>query len=262
MLAREHVLATTFRQQEIIEVARNEGRVTVEGLSQRFDVTPQTIRRDLGELCADGVLSRVHGGAVLVSGRANIGYETRRGMEEDAKRAIGRICAAAIPNDCSLFINIGTTTEAVAEALLGHRGLMAITNNLNVANILARNPDCEVVVAGGLLRRSDGGLVGEATEAFFQRFKVDYAIIGASALDEDGALLDFDMREVRVAQSIIANARQTWLVADATKFTRSAPVRITGLGTLDEFFTDVAPPGTIRDLCAAKGVSLHVATAG
>ncbi|MEM1297630.1 MAG: DeoR/GlpR family DNA-binding transcription regulator [Pseudomonadota bacterium] len=255
-------MATTFRQQEIIEVARNEGRVTVEGLAQRFDVTPQTIRRDLGQLCSDGVLSRVHGGAVLVSGRANIGYETRRGMAEEAKRSIGRICAAAIPNDCSLFINIGTTTEAVARQLLDHRGLMAITNNLNVANTLAENADCEVVVAGGLLRRSDGGLVGEATEDFFERFKVDYAIIGASALDEDGALLDFDMREVRVAQSIIANARQTWLVADATKFTRTAPVRITGLDALDGFFTDAAPPESIRALCETHGVALHVAAAG
>ena len=240
-------------------MARTEGRVTVEGLADRFDVTPQTIRRDLTELCAEGVLSRVHGGAVLVSGRVNIGYETRRGMEEDAKRAIGRICAAAIPNDCSLFINIGTTTEAVAEQLMDHRGLMAITNNLNVANILAQNPDCEVVVAGGLLRRSDGGLVGEATEDFFQRFKVDYAIIGASALDEDGALLDFDMREVRVAQSIIANARQTWLVADATKFTRTAPVRIAGLGELAGFFTDALPPPQVRALCASQGVALQVA---
>ncbi|MFK7942557.1 MAG: DeoR/GlpR family DNA-binding transcription regulator [Paracoccaceae bacterium] len=253
-------MVTNFRHQEIIEIARNEGRVTVEELAERFDVTPQTIRRDLGELCAEGALSRVHGGAVLVSGRANIGYETRRGMAEDQKRAIGQICAQAIPNDCSLFINIGTTTEAVAEQLLDHRGLMAITNNLNVANILAQNPDCEVVVAGGLLRRSDGGLVGEATEDFFQRFKVDYAIIGASALDEDGALMDFDMREVRVAQSIIANARQTWLVADATKFARSAPVRIAGMGELDGFFTDTAPPDPVREICDRHGVVLQVAT--
>ena len=233
--------------------------MTVDGLAARFDVTPQTIRRDLTELCSDGVLSRVHGGAVLVSGQANIGYETRRGMAEDQKRAIGRICARAIPNDCSLFINIGTTTEAVAAQLLDHRGLMAITNNLNVANILAQNAECEVVVAGGLLRRSDGGLVGEATEDFFQRFKVDYAIIGASALDEDGALLDFDMREVRVAQSIIANARQTWLVSDVTKFARTAPVRITDIGHLDGFFTDTAPPESVRALCEEHGVSLHIA---
>ena len=128
--------------------------MTVEGLAALFDVTPQTIRRDLTELCQLGVLSRVHGGAVLVSGRSNIGYAARRQMAEQEKTAIAKLCAAEIPNDCSLFINIGTTTEAVARELLGHRNIMAITNNLNVANILAENEDCEVVVAGGRDRRS------------------------------------------------------------------------------------------------------------
>ena len=232
--------------------------MTVEGLAERFGVTPQTIRRDLTDLCAEGVLRRVHGGAVLTSGRSNIGYAARRQMAEDEKAAIARLCAAEIPNDCSLFINIGTTTEAVARALLRHKNIMAITNNLNVANILAENESCEVIVAGGVLRRSDGGLVGEATGDFFQQFKVDYAIIGASAIDEDGTLLDFDYREVRVAQAIIENARTTYLVADHSKFSRSAPVRITSISALDGFFTDAPPPERVQDLCVAEDIRLVV----
>ena len=251
-------MVSSFRHQEIISVARDDGRVTVDDLAERFDVTPQTIRRDLTELCDAGILSRVHGGAVLSSGRSNIGYATRRRMAETEKDAIGRLCAAAIPNDCSLFINIGTTTEAVARALLDHANIMAITNNLNVANILAENEQCEVVVAGGVLRRSDGGLVGEATGDFFQQFKVDFAIIGASAIDEDGTLMDYDYREVRVAQTIIANARTTFLVADSSKFTRSAPVRIARLDSLHRFFTDAPPPGRIREICEASGVSISI----
>ena len=233
--------------------------MTVEGLAALFEVTPQTIRRDLTELCQLGVLSRVHGGAVLVSGRSNIGYAARRQMAEQEKTAIAKLCAAEIPNDCSLFINIGTTTEAVARELLGHRNIMAITNNLNVANILAENEECEVVVAGGALRRSDGGLVGEATGDFFQQFKVDYAIIGSSAIDEEGTLLDFDYREVRVAQSIIGNARTTYLVADNSKFSRSAPVRIANLSELGGFFTDAPPPAPVRMLCHEGGIKLRVA---
>ena len=233
--------------------------MTVEGLAALFEVTPQTIRRDLTELCQLGVLSRVHGGAVLVSGRSNIGYAARRQMAEQEKTAIAKLCAAEIPNDCSLFINIGTTTEAVARELLGHRNIMAITNNLNVANILAENEECEVVVAGGALRRSDGGLVGEATGDFFQQFKVDYAIIGSSAIDEEGTLLDFDYREVRVAQSIIGNARTTYLVADNSKFSRSAPVRIANLSELGGFFTDASPPEPVRKLCHEGGIKLRVA---
>ena len=252
-------MAYAFRHDEIMQIARDSGRVTVEGLAAHFDVTAQTIRRDLGELCQSGLLARVHGGAVLASGRSNIGYAERRGMAEEGKRAIGTLCSTEIPDNCSLFINIGTTTEAVARALRQHKNIMAITNNLNVANILAENPDCEVIVAGGVLRRSDGGLVGEATGDFFQQFKVDYAVIGASAIDEDGTLLDFDYREVRVAQEIIANARTTFLVADRTKFTRSAPVRIAAMTEIDGFFTDQAPPRPIRTLCAEHDIRLRIA---
>ena len=249
----------SLRQQEIVEIARESRRVTVEGLSARFGVTPQTIRRDLAELCAARILRRVHGGATLASGVANLGYRERAAMNDAAKEAIGRLCARMIPNDCSLFINIGTTTEAVARALASHRNLLVITNNLNVANTLARNDEAEVIVAGGLLRTSDMGLVGEATVDFIRQFKVDYAIVGASAIDLDGALLDYDFREVKVAQAILGNARRSLLVADSSKFTRSAPVRIASMTDLDAVFTDAPPPHSIGGLCAEHDVAVHVA---
>ena len=152
-------VALNFRQTEILELARAEGRVVVEDLAQRFDVTLQTIRRDLSDLADAGHLDRVHGGAVLRTGVANIGYEARRRMNEGAKAAIARACAAAIPDNCSLILNLGTTTEAVARELLAHRNITVITNNMNVANILVANPGCEIVVAGGALRRTDGTLL-------------------------------------------------------------------------------------------------------
>lgn len=252
-------MVQTYRHTQILAEARAQGKVTVEGLAARFDVTPQTIRRDLAELCDRGQLARVHGGAIVPSGVANIGYEDRRAIAAAAKAAIGRLCAAHIPQGASLFINIGTSTEAVARALLSHRDLMVITNNINVANILAAGEGAEIIVAGGVLRRSDGGLVGEVTADFIRRFKLDYAIVGTSALDEDGSMLDYDYREVRVAQEIIANARRTYLVADATKWTRSAPVRIASLAEIDAFFTDMAPPEPVRALCASAGTAIHVA---
>jgi len=125
------------------------------------------------------------------SGVSNIRYEERRGLNEDAKAAIARACAARIPADASVFLNIGTSTEAVARALLSHKNLLIFTNNLNVANISATNPDCEVVVTGGTLRRSDGGLVGSQTMRMVEEFKFDYAVMGCSAIDEDGDMLLF-----------------------------------------------------------------------
>lgn len=231
-------MALSFRQAEILEIARTEGKVTVDGLARRFDVTVQTIRRDLSELADDGTLERVHGGAILASGVSNIGYEERRQLNQSAKEAIARRCAADIPDGSSLLLNIGTSTEAVARELLRHRNIMVVTNNMNVANILVANEQCEVLVAGGVLRRSDGGLVGDLTALGIEQFKVDFAIIGCSALDQDGDILDFDVREVGVSKAIIRQSRRTFLVADASKFQRKAPVRIASMQHIDTVYSD------------------------
>lgn len=244
------------RQNTILELAREIGRVTVDDLAQRFQVTPQTIRKDLNELCERRLLSRVHGGAVLSSGVENVGYEARRLIASAEKAAIGYAAAELIPDNTSLFINIGTTTEAVAQALLQRVGLLVITNNINVVNLMRPYPQIEVIIAGGVVRRSDGGVVGEAAVDFIRQFKVDYAVIGASAIDEDGALLDYDYREVKVAQAIISNARKVILVSDATKFERTAPVRIGHLGQIDAFVTDRCDSPSIRRICREAEVEL------
>nr|WP_302476797.1 DeoR/GlpR family DNA-binding transcription regulator [Ruegeria atlantica] len=246
----EPTVSLSFRQSDILNIAKQDGRVMVEDLALRFDVTVQTIRRDLSELADMGKLDRVHGGAVLRSGVSNIGYEDRRALNADAKTRIAQLCAQDIPDGASVFLNIGTSTEAVARQLLNHKDLMVVTNNMNVANILVDNPNCQIVVAGGVLRRSDGGLVGNLTIATIEQFKFDYAIIGCSALDAEGDLMDFDFQEVRVSQTIIAQARRTCVVADHSKFQRSAPARIASLSDVDVFYTDKAPPNSLTKKCS------------
>lgn len=249
-------MAFSIRQNEILDLARAEGKVLVEELAGRFGVTLQTIRRDLTELADAGRLERVHGGAVPKAGVANIGYQERRNMNAAAKAAIARACAAIIPDNSSLFLNIGTTTEAVARELLAHRNLTVVTNNLNVANILAESESCDVIVAGGVLRRSDGGLVGDLTKEAIETFKVDFAVIGTSALDEDGDLLDFDSQEVRVSRAIIGRARRTYLVADHSKLSRAAPVRIASLAEIDTIFTDLPLPPALASRCDGWGTRI------
>lgn len=249
----------SFRQNEILDIARAAGRVIVDDLAERFNVTAQTIRRDLTELADAGKLDRVHGGAIMPAGVTNFGYEDRRAMAADAKARIARACARAIPDNSSLLLNIGTTTEAVARELLGHRNITVLTNNINVANILVANPGCEVIMTGGLLRRSDGGLIGDLTTEAIQAFKVDHAIIGTSALDLDGDLLDFDAQEVRVSRAIIRQSRKVFLVADTSKLSRSAPVRIGSLSEIDAIFTDAPLPEPLARQCAEWNTAIHVA---
>ena len=251
----------TERQNDILAAARSQGRVSVDLLASSFSVTPQTIRRDLNDLCQRGLLTRIHGGAMPAKSISNVAYEERRNLAATEKAVIGAAAAAEIPENSSLALNIGTTTEQVARALYNHRGLVVITNNLNVVNILNGSPAKELILAGGVVRQSDGAIVGEAAVEFMRQFKVDCAVIGASALDQDGTVLDYDYREVLVARAIIENARRTILVADHNKFDRSAPVRICGLDQIHMFVTDRTPPPRFARACAKHDVKLVVANA-
>jgi len=246
----------TERQKIILAQTNNDGEVTVESLSAQFNVSPQTIRSDLRELGEAKKLVRVHGGAFAIDGKENVEYQARRQIAAEEKIAIGKAAAKLIPNNSSLFVNIGTTTEAVSDALYEHKGLMVITNNINVASLLYANKENETILVGGVVRSSDGGIMGEAAIDFIKQFKVDYAVIGSSAIDQDGALLDFDFREVKAAQAIIANARHVILVADSTKFERKAPVRIGHLSQVDTFVTDKIPISEIAKICKEAEVEL------
>ena len=247
------------RQTEILHRARANGRVEVEALAVTFAVTTQTIRRDLNDLCQSGLLARVHGGAVPAARVANVTYAARRGLAAPEKQAIGAATAAMIPDGCSVIVNVGTTTEEVARALVERRDLVVITNNLNVVAILSGTPGKELILAGGIVRQTDGAVVGDEAVDFIRRFKADYAVIGASALDEDGAIMDYDMREVAVARAIVANARRTILVCDTLKFERSAPVRICDVAEIHAFVTDAPPPPAFAEACARAGVEIAVA---
>jgi DeoR family glycerol-3-phosphate regulon repressor len=247
--------AVAARHAAILDIARRTGSVSVDELAARLAVTPQTIRKDLNLLARQSMLARVHGGAVVTSGTDNLAYSERRTVAAPAKAAIGAAAAALVPDGASLFINIGTTTEAIASALVGHRDLMVITNNLNVVDILGGRPRIEVIAAGGRVRASDRAVVGALATDFIRGFKVDMALIGASAIDMDGTFLDFDVDEVRVSQTIIRHARRVLLAVDASKLGRAAPVRIGDMGDVDYLVTD-AEHAALAAACAAAGTEL------
>jgi DeoR family glycerol-3-phosphate regulon repressor len=249
----------TPRQQQIHEQVRSKGFLTVEHLAEQFGVTRQTIRKEVNELAARALVQRFHGGAGLPSSVENASYGMRRVLCLPEKRRIARLVAQHIPERASLFINIGTTTEEVAKELVSLKGLRVITNNLRVADILADNEDIEVIVAGGLVRARDRGVIGELTVDFIKQFKVDFGIIGISGIDADGSLLDFDYREVLVARAIIANSRRVFLVTDVSKFGRNAMVRLGHLSQVDELFTDCEPPEPYCSMLASIDIALHIA---
>lgn len=230
------------RQIELLEEIRRQGSSTVEALAERFSVTLQTIRRDLQRLEEASLVQRFHGG-VHAPGRTteNLAHLQRQSLMSVEKKRIAEAIAADVPPGSALILNIGTTVEAVAQALIHHRGLRVFTNNLKVAMILSANPDCEITVAGGLMRNRDHALVDAAAADFFAGLRVDLAIVGISGIDKEGVLCDYDAREVRVSQAILAHARAVWLAADQTKFGRPALATVAHLSAVHRLYTDHVP---------------------
>ncbi|WP_282077949.1 DeoR/GlpR family DNA-binding transcription regulator [Epibacterium ulvae] len=244
------------RQNEILQLLEQFDRVEVDDLSQRFAVSLQTIRTDLRDLSSRGALSRVHGGAVRISAGASRDYADRRRLNADGKQAMATLAADLIPDNCSLTLNIGTSTEQVARALSNHRDLTVLSNNINIINLMMGGPAKELVLMGGTIRQSDGAIVGEDAVEFINRYKVDFAIIGASAMDADGAIMDHDAREVSVARAILQNARTKVLVCDGSKFDHAAPVRICDVSDLDVMITDRALPASFLKAATAAGTRI------
>ncbi len=247
------------RQRSIMEFIREHGSVQVDELSAHLQVTPQTIRRDLNQLYDLKLVQRVHGGAVIKDTIENLGYGARKLLMAGEKTKIAKLTAEIIPDNSSMFINLGTTVECVAECLVDRNGILVITNNINVASTLWPSRSIEVMIAGGTIRHSDGGIVGTSTEEFIDKFKPDYAIIGCSAIDDTGEFFDYDLREVRVTQAIFRQARSVILVTDSMKLDRRAPVKVGTLTDVDILVTDDAISDEFVEVCRQNNVDVIIA---
>lgn len=248
----------SVRHQKIIALVTQQGYISTEDLVAEFNVTPQTIRRDLNELAEQNYIRRHHGGAAAPSTSENSDYDERKSFYSQEKQVIAEKVAQLIPNGASLFIDIGTTPEAVACSLLEHQNLRIVTNNINAAHILMNNPTFKLTIAGGDLR-TDGGIIGEATINFIKQFRLDYAILGISAIDPDGTLLDYDFHEVQVKRTILESARKRILPVDHSKFTRHAVVCLGNIGLLDYLVTDTPPTQKIISILQAHNTELILA---
>lgn len=250
---------TTKRHKALQEFLAARGYATIEDLAKHFDVTPQTVRKDINRLASDGKVQRFHGGAGMPLSSENIVYDERKSICSEEKNRIARLLANHIPDGASIFINIGTTTEEAARALLDHKNLRIITNSINVAAICARNSSFDVLVACGTVRHKDNGIVGASAERFMSEFRMDYGIIGISGIDESGNLLDYDYREVAVARTIIECSRVVFLATDSSKFGRPAMVRVGGLSNVKAIFTDGPLEEKWRQLVESSGTELFIA---
>ena len=236
------------------------GFQSIVALAALHGVTTQTIRRDVNVLCDRGLCRRRHGGIDVLPAAQNIAYGQRLSLENEAKSRIARHVAAAVPDGASLFLGIGTTPEHCALALADRQHLRIMTNNINVALALRRNPACELTIAGGRLRNLDFDVIAGEAHGFFSRFSVDIGIYGVGGVAGDGSLLDFDDDEVLMRRQLAAHCRQRFLVLDHSKFGRGATVRGGHITEASTVFTDRAVPAPIDAMLRQAGVELIVAS--
>lgn len=247
------------RREAIAALVLEQGAVTVGSLAERFDVSMQTIRRDVDALCEGDMLHRVHGRIELSEEFLNTPFDQRAGTNLMGKRAIGEAAAQIIPDGSTVFISIGSTPLSVAQALRRRKGLTVITNNLSAAMALSEDVSNRILLPGGELRLPDRDILGNDVLDFFGRFRADFAVLGAAGVAEDGGLLEFHTIEARAAQRIRANARTSLLVIDGSKFGRQAPALGDNIADMDRVVIDRRPDARFAPLLTTLEDRLLVA---
>lgn len=247
------------RQASILDMVEKFGFVATDAMVSEFEVTPQTIRRDLNELSENGLLARFHGGAGQVKSAENPPYKARLQTGVEAKQKIAAATAALIPNGASLFMSTGTTIETIAEALLGHQNLHVLTNNLHVAQILRQNESFQILVSCGEVRHHDGGIVGSSSEDYIANFRMDVGIVGISGIDEEGTLLEYNPHEVKTARIILKNSQKAIMVADSHKFGRHAMNTVGHMRDVDVIVTDSELPPHYQKICESERIEVITA---
>jgi DeoR family glycerol-3-phosphate regulon repressor len=224
------------RQQNILLRLKQNEEIQIETMSELFQVTTQTIRRDVNQLCKAGYARRVHGGVSLPALLTNTSYQFRSDLQFDVKDELAKKVASSIPDGATIMMGIGTTMARIAYYLNGKNRV--ITNNLQVVRILETNPNIEVYIAGGLFRSKQQDVVGNSVLNFFNDFEADIGILGCAAITKGHSVMEHETNEAALSQCILKNSRQGWLVADASKWTRSASVKIASLALFDQIYTN------------------------
>ncbi len=241
------------RGEKILSLVNERGAISVGALAELLDVSMQTIRRDVDELCDGENLRRLHGRVELAEKSLNTPFDLRTGTNLAAKEAIGAAAARLVPDGATIFISIGSTPAAVARALRPRKGLTIITNNLTAAMALSEQVSNRIIIPGGELRLPDRDLLGDEVVSFFGRYRAEFGIFGTAGIAADGRLLEFHSAEVRASERIRLNSQTSILVIDQSKFGRVAPALGPNIADIDRVVLDRLPGEEFADVIGSLG---------
>ncbi len=230
------------RQDRIAQLVRTRKKVKALALSEMFDVSVETIRKDLLDLQDRGVLVRVHGGAQVRPGGQESAYERRRSVNTTAKEAIAALAAHTLEDGATVYLDYGTTTYALAAALVAaNRRLTVFTNALPIANLLAQSETIDTVVLGGLLRRNERSLYGPLAEQALGSIYLDAGFFGCAGLHATAGVTNHHALEGASSRLAMSHCRNVIVLADSDKLDVIATNKIADLDQIDLLFTNAAP---------------------
>lgn len=245
------------RQAELLRLFERNHYVSIEEIAERFGVTTQTARRDIIALEASGHVRRLHGGATIATPVDAVTRRRRRVENATEKARVAAMVAQIIPDGAAIFIDTGTTCEAIAHALLQRQDLRIVTYSLRVATIFSENSNFVLAIPGGFVRPVDGGVFREETADYIRRFKFDYAIVSVSGIDEAGDICDDDYAEVSAVTTALAQTKRTILAVDSAKFGKRALVRLGSIEDVDILVCDNIPASFVERV-RLSGVETHI----
>lgn len=247
------------RRTRILEIVNERGSVSVNDLHRRLKVSRETIRRDITRLGNESRLRKTHGGALALDHSEPL-FDERLTVNIEGKRAIGRVAAAMVPDDSSVLIDSGTTTLCLADALVDRRRLTVYTNDIHIAQRLGGRNENRVVLTGGEFLASEGAMLGRDATVMLSNYIPDFAFIGATAMSAHPWLMDYTREAAELRAQMLSQGRTKIVLADHTKFTRTAPVRVPGLDEADIIITDVPPSPAMHRGFSRLGAEVIVAS--
>jgi DeoR family fructose operon transcriptional repressor len=250
------------RKAQLAAYVAETGQVTVGELAERFGVSIDTVRRDLDQLSADGVLVRTYGGAVSLStiSRTDRAVDQRLTLQEQEKEKIAALAAALVEDGSTVMINGGTTTLALARELRQHRDLTVATNNLLVPGALPPTAIRDIYFFGGAVRTMTLATIGpvsfRANSGAELDISCDLALIGVGAVSADAGYTTSNLAEAAMMREMISRAARVAILADSSKFGRRLFAQVSELSAADYLITDTMPPPDLRDALAASEVEV------
>lgn len=250
--------STEERREAIMRLLRDADRTSVADLSQALQVSEVTVRKDLDFLEAQGVLTRVHGGAVFSGiGRFELHFGERQQIKLGEKRRIALAAAARIRNQMSIFLDASTTSFQIARLIKDRQQLTVVTNGLYNALELAFCPDITVLVAGGVMRSRSSSLVGGLTQDI-ARLRVEIGFFGARGISPRDGMTETDLGEATLKRQMVEAARTVVGVVDSSKFGQVHLSAFALPHEIDQIITDDAASPAELEALRAAGVAVEV----